>query len=249
MTTPDTREPLTADERARLRELCERATEAPWAWSYIGEKVNGYVIGIGVHLDGTIASGFEEDRDDITDGLLECMEIGNHEAATCNYADPDFIVAARSALPRLLDALGAANERRASDSTQDNLGRVAYQAFSDYCIETGDTVPEHQTPWDELDDWNKQAQIRSARAVSTILESQREADAVRVAWAVRAEIQESMRHTMNEISEQKRISNDALEYRMAYAAAVDCYRAISGPDLAAIVREALAEADGKDDNV
>lgn len=78
-------------------------TPGPWAWGYISDKNNGYVVGVACDLDGKTVSGCV-DRDDITDQLLYKSVIGEHEAATCNYADARLIAAA----PDLLAALEAA---------------------------------------------------------------------------------------------------------------------------------------------
>jgi hypothetical protein len=95
---------ITKEQLAEWRELCEKATEGPWAWEAIGEMVNGYVLGLACDENGELVEGYiEDDPDAITDPIIRRSMIGEHEAATCNYGDPEFIAAARTALPALLD--------------------------------------------------------------------------------------------------------------------------------------------------
>lgn len=55
--------------------------------------------------------------------------------------------------------------------TRDDLGRLVREAWVKYCIETGDTKPSHLTPYDELSEWDKEADRRIGEAVEkSILE-------------------------------------------------------------------------------
>lgn len=73
------------------RLLAARTQDGPLSWAPIGEKVNGFVIGWACTPDDTPVQGRIEDRDDIVDDLVYKGELGEHEAATCNYADPDIL--------------------------------------------------------------------------------------------------------------------------------------------------------------
>jgi len=98
---------MTAEELQEIKERCNKATEGPWAWGQIGEKINGYVVGIAIHEDETFHSGYldenkiDEDGDFVED-VLRFSYIGEHEASTCNYGDPDFISHARTDEPKLV---------------------------------------------------------------------------------------------------------------------------------------------------
>lgn len=88
----------------QIRNRCDRATEGPWAWDNPYEKVNGYVVGVAVTLDGKPLEGKIDDPDDMVDDIIEYQAyVGDHEAATCNYNDPAFISHARTDIPKLLD--------------------------------------------------------------------------------------------------------------------------------------------------
>lgn len=90
---------------AAIEARVEAATKGPWSWGYIGEKSNGYVVGLSCKEDGTPLAGLVEEREDMVDQILYQGQIGEHEAATCNYADPAFIAHARTDLPRLVQGL------------------------------------------------------------------------------------------------------------------------------------------------
>ncbi len=89
-----------------IAERAEAATEGPWSWSHIGEKVNGYVVGFAMSEDEQVLEGCLETYDDMVDEIVRLSprshEIGDHEASTCNYGDPSFIAAARTDIPALL---------------------------------------------------------------------------------------------------------------------------------------------------
>jgi hypothetical protein len=49
--------------------------------------------------------------------------------------------------------------------TRDELGRLVRETWVRYCIETGDTKPSHIAPYDELSEWDKEADRRIGEAV------------------------------------------------------------------------------------
>lgn len=51
--------------------------------------------------------------------------------------------------------------------TADELGRVVREAWVKYCIETGDTKPGHLTPYDQLSEWDKEADRVIGTAVAS----------------------------------------------------------------------------------
>src|SRR5207253_1640437 len=81
--------PARAGKRTEVGESSHH-TPGPWAWGYIGEKSNGYIVGLACKQDGTMLSGYV-DADDIVETLIYKGVIGEHEAATCNYADARLI--------------------------------------------------------------------------------------------------------------------------------------------------------------
>lgn len=85
-------DPLTPDERAELRVLCEQATPEPWRF-----------YGDGAH--GPRVSGPDLEA-------VPCDDCGDQ--VSIGEADGRFIAAARTALPRLLDALEQAERDRDS---------------------------------------------------------------------------------------------------------------------------------------
>ena len=91
----------------KLRALLAEMTPGPWAWSYIGEKVNGYVIGGACDVDGKPLTGCVDEAD-LPDQVLYKSSVGEHEAATCNYADPAAIVTFVNHAAALLDVVEAA---------------------------------------------------------------------------------------------------------------------------------------------
>lgn len=95
MTDPVTAQPT----RDQLRALADKATPGPWEWHHQEHK-------------GTIHPTFLEGRTE-DDWVLSL-----DDAFTPSRATLDFIAAARTALPQLLDQLDAA-ERRIRDLTQE----------------------------------------------------------------------------------------------------------------------------------
>ena len=75
-------------------------TEGPWAWMRIGEKINGYVVGVACDRNGKQLSGYIDDQLDMVDGVIYKSDVGDREGATVNYADAELI----SAAPNLLAA-------------------------------------------------------------------------------------------------------------------------------------------------
>lgn len=93
----------------RLKEIEARAnaaTEGPWCWTYFGSKDNGYIVGK-AWQDGIECVGHIENDDDFEEPIV----LGEHEAATCNYGNPEFIAHSRTDIPDLCAALRAARER------------------------------------------------------------------------------------------------------------------------------------------
>lgn len=87
--TPAEGEPLTADERTRLGELCDKATRPPWVWhtSNSWKRLKRDDLGI---IQNVAEPYICKDR---------CPDL------TINEADMDFIAASRTALPRALRQL------------------------------------------------------------------------------------------------------------------------------------------------
>lgn len=83
-----------------LDALEAKATPGPWAWDQRGEKTNEWGLGIAMRSDESRISGRFTDEDAIYDEYI-C----SHEAATCNYSDPDLICALRNAWPTIRTAL------------------------------------------------------------------------------------------------------------------------------------------------
>lgn len=52
-------------------------------------------------------------------------------------------------------------ERLTSDEA---VAKAIRDEWVRYCLETGNTKPSHIAPWEELDDWNQEADRRIARA-------------------------------------------------------------------------------------
>ena len=55
---------------------------------------------------------WDENKGVFVDQILEASWVGEHEAATCNYGDPEFIAHSRDDVPWLLDQLTQERERR-----------------------------------------------------------------------------------------------------------------------------------------
>ena len=52
---------------------------------------------------------------------------------------------------------------------RDALGRIVRESWVSYCVETGDTKPSHVAPWEDLSDWDKEADRRIGEAVAAFL--------------------------------------------------------------------------------
>lgn len=52
---------------------------------------------------------------------------------------------------------------------REHLGKIVREAWVAYCVETGDTKPSHIAPWDDLSEWDKEADRRIGDAVSRAL--------------------------------------------------------------------------------
>lgn len=52
------------------------------------------------------------------------------------------------------------------DDENDELGKRVRQAWIAYCLETGDTKPSHIAPWEELSEWDKEADRRIGKAIA-----------------------------------------------------------------------------------
>jgi hypothetical protein len=106
----DTQE-ITDQEIAEIRALLEAVTPGPWAWEATGEKSNGWCLGLAESVNGQPYEGRVPDDEFVNETLGERSLIMEHDAATCNYADPEFISRARQIIPKLLAALDAAKAR------------------------------------------------------------------------------------------------------------------------------------------
>ena len=88
--------------------ICDRIVgemdDAPWAWSYIGEKTNGYIIGKAWDQNGNDVAGHVSD-DDLHERIGEAMGLIQHEAATCNYANARGIAFLKNVWPKVRDVL------------------------------------------------------------------------------------------------------------------------------------------------
>jgi len=63
----------------------------------------------------------------------------------------------------------AAMAREASGWNIDGLAQFVREAWINYCRETGDTKPSHLTPWEELSEWDKEADRRIATALLDVI--------------------------------------------------------------------------------
>jgi hypothetical protein len=82
----------------------EAATEGPWSWEATGDKDNSWALGFVQDEDGNTLSGqLDNGEGIIIEGVCESVE-------DANYADAEFIVTARTAMPALLAAIGAVLE-------------------------------------------------------------------------------------------------------------------------------------------
>lgn len=90
---------------AEIDALERKATPGPWAWDQRGEKTNEWGLGVAMRADDTEISGLFKDED-----AIYVEYVCSHEAATCNYDDPEFICAFRNAWPLLREALQTAQK-------------------------------------------------------------------------------------------------------------------------------------------
>lgn len=51
------------------------------------------------------------------------------------------------------------------ETERDRLGRLVRETWVAYCLETGNTKPSHIAPWEELSEWDKEADRRIADAI------------------------------------------------------------------------------------
>lgn len=102
-----------------LRAALKGMTPGPLAWGFLRRDDNGYIIGAGVAVDGKPVSGFVR-TSDITDEFLCKSLIGEYEAATCNYKDPEAIVLAVN-LAAHLAAVAEAAERMSMECARGAL--------------------------------------------------------------------------------------------------------------------------------
>ncbi len=52
---------------------------------------------------------------------------------------------------------------------RDYLGKIARQAWIAYCRKTGDTEPSHLTPWEDLSEWEKEADRTIGEAIAVMM--------------------------------------------------------------------------------
>jgi hypothetical protein len=55
------------------------------------------------------------------------------------------------------------------DEQREHFGRLVRDAWVLYCLETGDTKPSHIAPWDDLSEWDKEADRRIGDAFVDII--------------------------------------------------------------------------------
>lgn len=48
---------------------------------------------------------------------------------------------------------------------REHYGRLVRETWVKYCLETGDTKPSHIAPWEQLSEWDKEADRRIAEAL------------------------------------------------------------------------------------
>lgn len=53
-----------------------------------------------------------------------------------------------------------APETGATDAAREQRGRLVRETWVAYCLATGDTKPSHIAPWEELSEWDKEADRR-----------------------------------------------------------------------------------------
>jgi hypothetical protein len=52
---------------------------------------------------------------------------------------------------------------------REQLGRIVRETWVSYCIETGDTKLSHIAPWDDLSEWDREADRRIGEAIIAVL--------------------------------------------------------------------------------
>ncbi len=55
------------------------------------------------------------------------------------------------------------------DLIREELGKAVRSAWVAYCQETGDTKPSHLAPWEELSEWDKEADRRIGAAIAVMM--------------------------------------------------------------------------------
>jgi hypothetical protein len=126
---------MDAKRKDEIRAMLDVATPGPWSWDFIGEKTNGYVIGIACDEEGNQLSGHLEDHrseDDpmMLDDLVYHQSIGEYEASTCNYKDPELIAAA----PTIIAELLADNDRLEKEASEQDWKPVVEGGMPDKFI-------------------------------------------------------------------------------------------------------------------
>lgn len=145
---------MTADERARLRKLCDAATPGPWEWtttesmprsellSWVQQHFkmcNGdRVWGVGVRNHPLTVVGADLTR---PLHMVQACLTGNGPNSKCNSA---FIAAARNALPDCLDEIERLRKER--DTYAERLAREAT------CYFYRDCTGGHEIPPARLDE-------------------------------------------------------------------------------------------------
>jgi uncharacterized protein with PIN domain len=121
MTTPPPKPPISAEDRAQMRERCEKATPGPWHWDDSDRsKARGRVDGDMVSL-APLAPGEEAE-------YVEPIIQTDSGVYGPREADRAFIAAARTDLPALLDALA---EAEATAETCANQARYCVKALAE----------------------------------------------------------------------------------------------------------------------
>ena len=61
------------------------------------------------------------------------------------------------------------NNDLVNDFLREELGKAVRSAWVAYCRETGDTKPSHLAPWEELSEWDKEADRRIGAAIAVMM--------------------------------------------------------------------------------
>jgi hypothetical protein len=92
---------------AEIRDRAEKATAGPWCWEQVGEKENGFIIGMAIDSDGNPASGlietsrYDDDADVFVDCYFEHVQVCE-SGHSCVYSNADFVAHSREDIPFLL---------------------------------------------------------------------------------------------------------------------------------------------------